>query len=130
MAVEFTLDTSGYVRFLVPHTLDEVRRHWSDLTPFQQGYVEALFADLTLETATGDLVTAYGFFRDLSPEALARIMGDCERFGELPVGEHGLSEAGITFWQARQWGYLRHDKFLPQRVWLDDSGKVQIGDAS
>jgi hypothetical protein len=40
---EFTLDTSGSVRNTDP--LPFARIVWEDLTPFAQGYVEAMFAD-------------------------------------------------------------------------------------
>jgi hypothetical protein len=44
MAAEFTLDTSGAVGPVFDRRTNLLHLHrvrWSDLTPFQQGYVEA-----------------------------------------------------------------------------------------
>ena len=121
----FQLDTSGYVEGR-PQGVRTRRIYWKDLTPFAQGYVEAMFSDLGRTLIVRNRVGEIVGFRHLAPATVERIIADCERFGELPVGEHGLSEAGITFWQARQWGYLRHDKFPPLVPYLSDDGLIML----
>jgi len=83
-----TLDTSG--RIAVPpadkwELASSDTYSWSDLSPFEQGYVEALFASARLRIAydTGSTVRMErrdARFSDLSPEALERVRRDCAEF--------------------------------------------------
>ena len=89
-AMTFQLDTSGYVAMGSEHgaRFAGINMVWSDLSPFAQGYVEALFA-----AASDDLDRQYREsgetaddgngpfgFSDLAPETLARIIADCEQY--------------------------------------------------
>lgn len=135
----FQLDTSGFVP-----TPDGTggpnncgRRDWSDLSPFTQGYIEALFAEhgeaLTHEAWLNqthiDIEHLGGrarAFSDLAPETLARIIADCER-GEARIGDG--AEWGRYFWAARQGGLYGGDptaKAPPLTVTLGDDGKVRF----
>ena len=95
---------------------------WSDLTPFAQGYVEALFAD-TAESLNAARIAARLplrriAFRDLAPETLARIIADCEQdqvYDEDP-------NDGKVFWEDRQRSAL--PVFPPLTVQLNNDGKV------
>lgn len=60
-------------------------------------------------------------FSDLSPEALAMILGDCERFAEL-FGERPEVAHGKHFWIGRQKD--KHPDFPPLTPYLSDDGKV------
>jgi hypothetical protein len=131
----FTLDTSGYVQCPAPNQKPNESAgcwFWSDLSPFAQGYVEAMFSDLiddredirgiisaieyggntgTKESAPNALrrykrLLTLGF-RDIAPETLALILRDCTNYG------HGYStnakwrerpNAGADFWRQRQQG--------------------------
>jgi hypothetical protein len=118
----FSLDTSGEVATdYNPLT----RYRWSDLTPFAQGYVEALFADTdeplrdaALAYKGGGVKAAIGFgFSDLAPEALARIIAECEAKAAAlacPL----TAEDGRVFWR----------KFMSKVVTctLGDDGKVRV----
>lgn len=105
---EFKLDTSGVVPACAPTADPSILGPcgFHDLTPFSQGYVEALFAELRGPSAMDDSCVCkcgrrhvwtpsggmcrscgqplpggrLGGFSDLSPEALGMILADCERF--------------------------------------------------
>lgn len=186
----FTLDTSGIVYPMEPRV--EVPGGaanavmWTDLDPFTQGYVEALFASLrssdprvvevlarrrlsldqdaallttihwsraalwpstreemenlglvkvvaragggtvTEPTELGRLAATHTIgFSDLSPEALAAIMGDCARYQRSEIAELCNGAEGRWFWHARN---LRDDlkDFPPLTVSLGDDGKVSL----
>lgn len=139
----FQLDTSGEVgpmpgaRYGSPGCVIDAAPsfiRWSDLSPFAQGYVEALF-DQPIELEFGGQIHANWHklgFSDLSPEALAMILRDCERFTEL-FGEWPLREHGEGFWIGRQKD--KHPDFPPLTPTLSEDGKVnlvvqaQVGDA-
>jgi hypothetical protein len=121
---EFTLDTSGAVRL----RRDKIRLNtlWSDLDPFTQGYVEALFAS-EIEDDIGAKVSfarLYGF-SDLAPEALAIILADCAEFSANPIYRDVelTAEHGRLFWRLRQAGC---PDFPPLTVSLGDDGKVRL----
>lgn len=119
---DFTLDTSGVVIIRAADGVNEGHT-WEVLDPFTQGYVEALFASLSVGGShVGSLQTSHGeihrcTFSDLAPEALAVILRDCglfratdqwRRFARLcPVGwlnlnkEPGEQAAGAAFWATR-----------------------------
>ena len=120
----FQLDTSGAValtrnygpsRTLIEHC-------WSDLSPFAQGYVEALICDLGLQyfgDGESDDTPALAAFADLAPETLARIIADCA------ASRHATdSERGAAFWRMRQRGEI--ENFPPSTVQLGDDGKVRF----
>jgi hypothetical protein len=124
----FTLDTSGAVGPVPGYPNSGPVEHgckfiWRDLTPFQQGYVEALFASV-MPPRTVNPSFASGF-SDLSPEALALILRDCERWQEQfpAVGKH---KDGAAFWELRTKQYVKRPDFPPLTVSLSDEGKVQL----
>lgn len=134
----FTLDTSGVV--MVPHdsdaNSDASLYRWTDLTPFQQGYVEALFASndpMRWESTGSPAHTVKPAFDRLSPEALSLILRDCEAFQATEafrhwvgdwVGKSGLPEpqdVGRDFWRYRTNRDLTPDRhnyggYLGQRI--------------
>lgn len=135
-AVKF--DTSGAV--LVPHRTPEDAAgrwasdpvQWSDLSPFTQGYIEALFAEnypALHEAAWQRLILPPAHvrvaFSDLAPETLARIIADCG----LACREGDGRMEGIDYWNRRQAGeYLTTRP--PLTVQLGDDGKVRFADAT
>lgn len=144
----FQLDTSGAVHFAAryakAHGLLTFYR-WEDLSPFAQGYIEALFASsydvLPGFMATVDQPEANSLrtrpvgFSDLAPETLARIIADCEAMVE--AGGLPYHFAGTGFWSGRQAGnwtkaqpaekYLKAvPAFPPLTVQLGDDGKVRF----
>lgn len=132
-------DTSGHFHIMPGHPLHRFMRAniltWDDLTPFQQGYVEALF-----ESAWPDLLSQFiakGMsepedhadcvkpeFSDLSPDALAMILADCERFRGRTSSQSRA--VGALFWKNRAGGYLSDDGWMPLRVSLSDDGKIHL----
>lgn len=67
-------------------------------------------------------------FSDLSPEALARILKDCEAILATGWGQQATSEDGARTWEARQRGSFRD--FPPSIPYLADDGKVHLRGAS
>ncbi|MFY8143067.1 MAG: hypothetical protein ACOVMT_04190 [Caulobacter sp.] len=114
----FQIDTTGTVMTPRPE-LPEVGQAWTwdHLTPFAQGYVEALLR----HAAT---------FSDLAPETLARIIADCDAFAkQYPGWVH--RDGGALFWASRQGGATRwraymSEGFPPLTVQLGDDGKVRF----
>jgi hypothetical protein len=141
-ASAFTLDTSGAVGPLfyergeqrVPgfNLADRQSSHvvWPDLSPFAQGYVEAMFAAMrawdgrpcTLPSPGGGVAIGLAF-SDLAPETLAAILKDCEAGRNLSSGlvptfrKNKLG--GAAFWRQRE-GY----GFPPLTPALNDAGRV------
>jgi hypothetical protein len=121
----FTLDTSGDVTFpaIIEMTVEPdgiaLSYRWSDLSPFAQGYVEAMFASHRLVREDRN----YAGFSDLAPETLALILRDCEVAG---WGYQDRADIGREVWQARQRGEYRDRPrpFPPQTPYLADDGKV------
>jgi len=123
-------DTSGTVSGTGP---DEYFNHinpwrWSDLSPFVQGYVEAMFARLAAsEGLTESNPRPFGF-SDLAPETLARIVEDCGRRvdGWPPhVGDAEWRSLGARFWTQRSTP-SRYQHWVPLTPYLGDDGKVYL----
>lgn len=127
-----TLDTSGVV------TIDGVRVGWSVetspsgfyLTPFDQGYIEALFADVQLQ-GTSRIPHFPLAFSDLVPETLAAILKDCAAWAALwPTAWESArlsTVSGRLFWRDRSapgWSEAAH--FPPLTPYLGDDGKVYL----
>jgi hypothetical protein len=137
----FTFDTLQPVALRTPDGDLIGYRHWSDLTPFQQGYVEALLRALDAQrwqayrascaASPGRHlpVPLHPAFRWLSPEALALILRDCQRF---TGGRTWGADVGRGFWLDRQEGSYTNalDPFPPLTVTLSDAGKVELRTAA
>lgn len=114
----FTLDTSGAVGPISGDRWTPALVYWTNLTPVAQGYVEALIHSVGATR-----------FSDLSPEALALILRDCEAFygGEvkpLPGSVNRATSAdGKLFWLLRQ-DDCYPVKFPPLTPYLSADGKV------
>lgn len=154
----FQLDTTGHV--LLPHPTPEDPAgnwasdsvQWSDLSPFAQGYIEALAADNFARIAampsdndqtghckwcgrdnrgeeTGpcsdDCPRQEIRFSNLAPETLAQIIADCEFLRRAQWGDKSALIGG-WIWQERQMDHL--NRFPPLTVQLGDDGKVRFGD--
>jgi hypothetical protein len=133
----FKVDTSGRIACTDPskpcicHAAT-----WDQLSPFVQGYVEAMFStrfDGLDGTARYEAET-YGKswrFSDVAPETLARIMEDCERFLAL----FGLCDVatsqkcGRIFWEQRSdpvWCSSLVERFPPLTPYLGGDGKIYL----
>mgnify|MGYP003578430623 CR=1 FL=1 len=99
---------------------------WSDLSPFTQGYIEALFATFSAEFqkewGASNLQVR---FSDLAPETLAGIIADCEA-AATARGSDGYEATGREFWMVRQAGLIAD--FPPLTIHLGDDGKVRFAD--
>lgn len=114
--MSFQLDTSGHVEAAsgdIPWLTV-----WSDLSPFTQGYIEALFAE-RFQFGVG--------FSDLAPETLVRIIADCE--AAISQGEDS-AQNGAAFWAVRNHPMMPSGewtrRFPPLTVHLGDDGKVRF----
>lgn len=116
---EVGFDTSGHVRrpgFAKPLV-------WSDLSPFEQGYVRA-----AMESFAG--TEEFGLrwrFSDLAPSTLSAMLGDCEGWLELQRLLNGLDDRnsdgdGRAFYAARQEGQF--ESFPPQTLSLGEDGLI------
>lgn len=138
-----TFDTSGVVYIGTDPAQPGGHVAWSDLTPFAQGFVEGLFASLK-QTGFGpvlpfgagtDLLVA---FSDLSPDALALILRDCEALTQSETFTFAnTTEAGSYCWQMRQIGWpavvggpVLRGRFPPLRPVLNDSGQIDLKEQS
>ncbi len=140
MQTTFTLDTSGGIR-----TCDgDSRVYWRDLSPFMQGYIEAMFASERATDVTkadwlpdAEAVGASGAcalpcdagFSDLAPETLARIIADCEAILGLEwLSYQNTIHDGRMLWEEHQKRDLAkyNDRFPPLTVTLGDDGKVRF----
>ncbi len=137
-------DTSGVVDCPVGKLISF--RPWSDLSPFAQGYVEALFKSFHAEVenirsvlsranviGTNEHLVrlqAWGAlgFSDLSPEALGMILADCEALQRNAWPKADLRRLGQDCWRSRQEG--RSADFPPLTVSLNDDGKIVLAVAS
>lgn len=133
------LDTSGRVHgFAGSGRFPRDYREWEDLTPFQQGYVEALFAEVPPALVpNGDPETGESWdeedprgFSDLSPEALAMILADCDRQALVYTDRTPDQTDGRIFWSGRQHNVLRSRGFPPLTPYLSDEGRVCLKVAS
>lgn len=120
--MQHTLDTSGVVQFRDDHG-ELMTYRWSDLTPFVQGYIEALFfdpaSDAELWQAKGGIL---GFDR-LAPETLARILKDCEEMVRNSRGYLKTADQGREAWVWRQDGVLI---FPPLTPILSEDGLIRF----
>lgn len=100
---------------------------WDDLNAFTQGYIEALFADHSVSRYRSDEGRTYshGAFDMLAPEALERIIADCEVLRRAQWGDKSALIGG-WIWQERQIGHL--NRFPPLTVQIDGDGKVYLHD--
>lgn len=137
----FQLDTSGSVRRPQANVDSAGRANWlwSDLTPFTQGYVEALLRSLGWSDANGEPGghKDYAAFSDLAPETLARIIEDCTEFTGRAFTFAETAEAGSQCWamqQARWPGYsgqaVLRGRFPPLTPYLGDDGKVYLREST
>lgn len=131
------LDTSGVVR--VPRgksgILTPTRYRWSDLLPFEQGYVRAALDELNARIRSGQIAPMPGpcrwaAFSDLAPSALARMLDDCRSFVNVATGL-GIKKLGEVegryFWGGRQSGTLQGPfaaAYPKTRLYLTPEGKV------
>jgi hypothetical protein len=120
------LDTSGFVRG--PCGTSAGRKFWSDLDPFAQGYVEALFGELVAALCEGQDEDAMTYrlahllgFDALAPETLARIMEDCATARRLVPSENS-SDDGRNFW--------RVCSVAGTTPYLGDDGKIYLREAT
>lgn len=132
---EFTLDTSGRVE--CASSFQPIGwAIWSDLTPFQQGYIEAALRSYWLTLAlAGPMFAERCAFRHLAPSALERILKDCACFENL-AGGLGLTKLGERegryFYVGRNSGSLTDAfaaAFPPLHVFLNDAGQVVLREA-
>jgi len=112
----FQLDTTGDVGPMPAGPMNERFLKWSDLSPFTQGYVEALFGAHFITRLAFDM---------LAPETLARIIADCEARSARLLSVYCDKRGGHEFWEARQIGEAPSD-FPPLTVQLGDDGKVRF----
>jgi hypothetical protein len=133
--MNFKLDTSGSVALLHTGNARPQLLRWTNLTPFTQGYIEALFASVVNGSTPlgGDhaLIPDVWAFHHLAPEALVRIIEDCAArvslvHPELRANVSGDASEGAAFWKARQSRIGGHGGrgFPPLTVTLGDDGKV------
>jgi hypothetical protein len=130
----FQFDTSGEVGPM-PGPYRELGRDfvsWSDLSPFEQGYVEAMFsAPIMVSGPDGDEPLRHPAFSDLAPETLARIREDCAKLKPY-MGRFlyvNTKSDGALFWNNRKGpGALRHFgySFPPLTPYIGDDGKVYL----
>lgn len=128
------LDTSGRVECTGPACICHAAA-WEQISPFAQGYIEALFASHSISRYRSDEDRTYshGAFDMLAPETLARIIADCEaRIAGLspqsyPNATRLSVRDGHLFWQHRQEGV--HSAFPPLTVQLGGDGKVRFAEA-
>lgn len=130
------LDTSGRVLAL-PNAPNAAPAYcWSDLSPFAQGYTEAMFADAGLAVVDqwgegeDEQDENWAGFSDLAPETLATILKDCELWlvgfpGRNPHSD--LPDSGRLFWEIRQSG--KRDSFPPLKPYLHDDGTIRLSSA-
>lgn len=136
----FTLDTTGEVYMDTgPHRGQ--RFMWRNLSPFCQGYVEALLRALDAQRWAAYRascaaspgrhlpVPLHPAFHWLAPEALALILRDCEGIG-FGRGRFyaDTQRQGGHFWADRQRGGFVN--FPPLTITLSDDGKVCLMEAA
>ncbi len=131
---DFTLDTSGEIVGEGGALIG--RWGWPDLSPFAQGYVEALFAD-SVHLIQGDEYDGLYWvprFSDLSPEALALILRDCAAAqiahpltADCDIAAH--RRAGAQYWFERCVICEDRDGNPPLTPYLSDDGKVCLTEA-
>jgi len=130
MTTQFQFDTSGMVLQPSEHYVDESRAvRWPDLSPFVQGYVEAMFAEFRNKgyEPTQPRFSYQYAFSDLASETLARIMEWTDAF----QSEHADTLPRVDDGERRRlgekvWNLGKHG-FTP---YLGDDGKVYLREVS
>lgn len=129
----FTLNTSGAVQFVdLPNGSQDLAVTWGHLSPFAQGYVEAMLRGVLVErelNRRGETVHEQDArFSDLAPSTLAAILKDCEAFAAL-FGKRSsplTAGEGGAFWRRRQkrGNSVLQLRFPPLTISLGDDGNV------
>lgn len=128
MTRDRSLDTSGSVS--LPRSPQSVIRNhlWSDLSPFEQGYIEGI----AMEKSWVDGRVSFAF-SDLAHATLAAIRRDCASFKNIAegLGVKKLDAAeGRNFWvgrnQSHGWAPTFAAAFPPLTVTLGDDGKIYL----
>lgn len=107
---------------------------WSDLAPFQQGYVEAMLTgDYRFNPAItihiGQPKERLLGFSDIAPETIQRIIEDCTNVLEIIdsyVDEDIQRNSGRGFWNARSNGNWTARQWPPLTLTLGEDGKVRF----
>lgn len=127
----FQLDTSGGVGVMpgweAPVPTSNRFIFWAGLNPFTQGYIEAMLWAPLIQGDDEDGLYWTPRFSDLSPDALTKIIADCEACLDRFKPPHPDAELGAAFWSGRNHtgsGNEFHPHFLPLTVALDGAGKV------
>lgn len=133
----FKLDTSGIVlpfaRYDPKWNAAPCGYQWPDLTPFQQGAVEAALTALNNSRSymPGDGMTGARElgFSDLAPATLARIMEDC---GDRPSAfAPGHDRAcGRNYWNGVASGQYAASGTPPLTLYLGDDGLIYLREAA
>lgn len=109
-------------------------RTWADLTPFAQGYVEALLSDFRASLEVGRRhplpVGMNPRFSDLASETLERIVADCAKWREVYPASTDGHAGGDRFWGIRQAALVPRRRFPPVTPYLGDDGKVYLREAA
>ncbi len=125
----FTLDTSGSVFVQRATSGGPFEMHWTDLDPFTQGYVEALFAAHSIEryhAGTGRTYS-HGGFDMLAPETLQRIIEDCAVLVRRVLAKR-YPATGKFIWELRQSGEI--PDFPPARLTLSPDGLIRFDEGA
>lgn len=93
-----------------------------ELTPFTQGYVEALLADALplFNVATPPKCTS------LSPGAWSQVEADCSAWLEGLPSRYKTRQQGMAFWNKRQARHFKQDVFPVLTVRLGDDNKLEF----
>lgn len=130
----FQLDTSGRVRAApnAPHAANWYC--WSDLTPFAQGYVEAMLRDLDARRMAHyqdrrrrglpEAVPICPRYSWLAPATVERITVDCAKLAAL----YGFSteKQGRLVWWLRNEQMVSRPGFPPLTPFLSDDGLIML----
>ena len=123
------LDTTGFVwGWVAAHGKRKGyagpnRIGWSDLSPFQKGYIEAMFS-----SAVAPQTMWPCRFQDLAPETLVRILSECKERSESLGSPFKTEWLGQNFWECRQRNEFEGGSydFPPLTVTLGDDGKIRF----
>lgn len=120
---DFTLDTSGFVDG-PPAGVRTKRIYWSDLSPFEQGYVEAMLRGQQFRR--GANAPPWVGFSDLAPSTLEAIRKDCAAYQRRHGSDTLPASAGAAFWRMRQRGDYVGGLFVwpPLIIYVGCDGKV------